>query len=188
MRHHSPGILSAVLCLSVVSAGAWAQQPATAKSVAPAGAAPAAAAAEPVRDPFFWLGEMNKATAVINTEQGLLDQALGARLAAGVAKVIDEGNQPGALIRMHGGNVVIRDLANATLGLHRAADDFVVDVGNIAYIVDRQTTGAQPALHDIESDQHARVAQMTIVVNGHATDIHAYLARLSRLERFFRTR
>ncbi|CAM3943093.1 argininosuccinate lyase [Bordetella tumulicola] len=96
MRHYSPGILSAVLCFSVVSAGAWAQQPATAKSAAPAGAAPATAAAEPVRDPFFWLGEMNKATAVINTEQGLLDQALGARLAAGVAKVIDEGNQPGA--------------------------------------------------------------------------------------------
>ncbi|RYE70751.1 MAG: argininosuccinate lyase, partial [Hyphomicrobiales bacterium] len=27
------------------------------------------------RDPFFWLGEMNKATAVINTEEGLLDKA-----------------------------------------------------------------------------------------------------------------
>jgi argininosuccinate lyase len=47
------------------------------------------------RDEFFWLGEMNKATAVINTEQGLLDRAMAPRIAAGVAKVIADGNQPG---------------------------------------------------------------------------------------------
>jgi argininosuccinate lyase len=48
------------------------------------------------RDEFFWLGEINKATAVINTEEGLLDKALAPRLAAGISKVIAAGNQAGA--------------------------------------------------------------------------------------------
>ncbi len=52
--------------------------------------------ASPPRDPFFWLGEINKATAVINTDEGLLDKSMAPRLAAGVAKVISDGNQPGA--------------------------------------------------------------------------------------------
>lgn len=47
------------------------------------------------RDEFFWLGEMNKATAVINTDEGLLDKTMAPRIAAGVAKVIADGNQPG---------------------------------------------------------------------------------------------
>jgi len=50
----------------------------------------------PPRDEFFWLGEINKATAVINTQTGLLDKAIAPRLAAGVAKVIADGNRPGA--------------------------------------------------------------------------------------------
>src|SRR5262249_10584544 len=50
----------------------------------------------PPRDEFFWLGEINKATLVINTDEGLLDKAMAPRLAAGVAKVIADGNQPGA--------------------------------------------------------------------------------------------
>jgi argininosuccinate lyase len=48
------------------------------------------------RDEFFWLGQMNKATAVINTDEGLLDKAIAPRIAAGVAKVIEDGNKPGA--------------------------------------------------------------------------------------------
>jgi argininosuccinate lyase len=47
-------------------------------------------------DEFFWLGEMNKATAVINTDQGLLDRSIAPRIAAGIAKVLRDGAQPGA--------------------------------------------------------------------------------------------
>ncbi|WP_454731919.1 MULTISPECIES: lyase family protein [Cupriavidus] len=47
------------------------------------------------RDEFFWLGEINKASAVINTEQGLLDQAVAPRVAAGIARVLQDGSQPG---------------------------------------------------------------------------------------------
>ncbi|KQR73621.1 argininosuccinate lyase [Burkholderia sp. Leaf177] len=59
-------------------------------------AAPAFAQQNPPHDEFFWLGEINKATVVINTDEGLLDKSMAPRLAAGVAKVIADGNQPGA--------------------------------------------------------------------------------------------
>ncbi len=67
----------------------------SASTLAMAGAA-LAADAKPPRDEFFWLGEINKATAVINTDEGLLDKSLAPGIAAGVAKVIADGNQPGA--------------------------------------------------------------------------------------------
>ena len=59
-------------------------------------AIPAFAADKPGRDEFFWLGEINKASAVINTDEGLLDKSLVPAITAGLAKVIDDGNQPNA--------------------------------------------------------------------------------------------
>ena len=87
MRQFLP-TLGAALVLSLSAHAALAQ------TAPAAGAAPAAAPATP-RDPFFWLGEINKATTVINTDEGLLDKSMAPRLAAGVAKVIHDGNQPG---------------------------------------------------------------------------------------------
>jgi len=55
-----------------------------------AGAQPA-----PRRDEFFWLGEINKASAVINTDEGLLDRAIAPRIAAGLRQVLEAGNRPG---------------------------------------------------------------------------------------------
>ena len=40
------------------------------------------------RDQFFWLGQMNKATMVINTDEGLLDRAKAPKIAAGLIKVM----------------------------------------------------------------------------------------------------
>jgi len=54
-----------------------------------------AAQQAPLRDEFFWLGQMNKATAVINTDEGLLDKSLTARVTAGITKVLKDGSQPG---------------------------------------------------------------------------------------------
>jgi argininosuccinate lyase len=59
-------------------------------------AAPAAAQQQNSRDEFYWLGEINKASAVINAQQGLLDKSAVPHIAAGLAKVIDDGNRPGA--------------------------------------------------------------------------------------------
>lgn len=47
------------------------------------------------RDEFFWLGEMNKASLVINSDEGLIDKAEAPGFAAGIQKVIDAGNQKG---------------------------------------------------------------------------------------------
>jgi argininosuccinate lyase len=48
-----------------------------------------------VRDEFYWLGQMSKATAVINSEEGLLDKAKVPAIAAGIAQVLETGAQPG---------------------------------------------------------------------------------------------
>ncbi len=49
----------------------------------------------PPRDEFFWLGQINKASTVINSQEGLLDKALAPKIAKGIARVIEAGNQPG---------------------------------------------------------------------------------------------
>ncbi len=64
----------------------------------PAMAQPSAPSAHTAshRDEFFWLGEINKATAIINTDEGLLDRTLAPRIAAGLDAVLKAGAQPGA--------------------------------------------------------------------------------------------
>lgn len=56
------------------------------------------------RDEFFWLGEMNKASVIINSEEGLLDKEDVPAISEALLEVIDAGNQPngarpGAVIR-----------------------------------------------------------------------------------------
>ncbi|SAK75780.1 argininosuccinate lyase [Caballeronia hypogeia] len=59
-------------------------------------ALPASAQQSTSRDEFYWLGEINKASAVINTDEGLLDKTLAPGIARGLAKVLHDGDQPGA--------------------------------------------------------------------------------------------
>lgn len=47
-------------------------------------------------DPFYWLGEMNKASTVMLTEEGIVSKQLGAKIAATVLQVIADGAKPGA--------------------------------------------------------------------------------------------
>ena len=61
-----------------------------------AAALPALCQTAPRRDAFFWLGEINKASAVINVDEGLLDRALAPRIAAGLRAVLEAGARPGA--------------------------------------------------------------------------------------------
>lgn len=53
------------------------------------------AAAQQRRDEFFWLGEINKASTVINSQEGLLDPGMAPRIAAGLQQVLKAGEQPG---------------------------------------------------------------------------------------------
>jgi argininosuccinate lyase len=50
----------------------------------------------PPHDEFFWLGEINKATAVINTDEGLLDKSMTPLVVKGIRKVLADADQPGA--------------------------------------------------------------------------------------------
>ena len=56
----------------------------------------ATAAAEGEKDNFYWLGQINKATAVINTQQGLLTREQGQEFAKSIAQVLQEGDEGGA--------------------------------------------------------------------------------------------
>ena len=72
--------------------------------------------------------------------------------------------------------------------LDRAADDLVVDVGNVAHIRDPVADRTQPALDEVEHDQHARVAHVTIVVYGDSAYVHPHFASLARHEDLLVTR
>src|SRR5689334_22056495 len=50
---------------------------------------------KPARDEFFWLGEINKASAVINIDEGLLDRSMGPLVYSGITKVLVDGGKPG---------------------------------------------------------------------------------------------
>jgi argininosuccinate lyase len=59
-------------------------------------AVPSAIAQSSTRhDDFYWLGEINKATAVINTDEGLLDKDLAPLAYRGISKVLADGDKPG---------------------------------------------------------------------------------------------
>ncbi|PJG56347.1 argininosuccinate lyase [Bradyrhizobium forestalis] len=52
--------------------------------------------AQPVHDGFYWIGEMNKASAVMVVDTSIVERDLGRKIAAAIAKVIQDGEQPGA--------------------------------------------------------------------------------------------
>ena len=64
--------------------------------VGPAALLPAFAAAQTERDDFHYLGQVNKASIVMLAETGLVPDALGAAIAAGIAQVVAEQGEPGA--------------------------------------------------------------------------------------------
>lgn len=51
---------------------------------------------QPQHDEFFWLGQINKASAVINTDEGLLDKSMTPLVVNGIRKVLADAEQPGA--------------------------------------------------------------------------------------------
>src|SRR5215475_6283782 len=58
-------------------------------------------------DPFYWLGEINKASAVMVVERGIVPKELGSRIADAVRQVTAAGDRPGAV--RSGNYLVIED-------------------------------------------------------------------------------
>lgn len=64
-------------------------------------------AAAQQHDPFYWLGEINKASAVMVVERGIVPKELGSRIADAVRQVIATGDRAGAV--RSGNYLVIED-------------------------------------------------------------------------------
>ena len=60
-------------------------------------AQPAAGARPPPRDAFYWLSEVNKASAVMITETGIVDPALGSTISKSISAAIVDGNANAAV-------------------------------------------------------------------------------------------
>ena len=69
--------------------------------------------------------------------------------------------------------------------LRGALDDLVVDIGDVAHVGDLVAAGAQPARHDVEHHHEARMAEVTVVIDRNAANVHAHLAWNDRLEFLF---
>lgn len=58
--------------------------------------APLGAQTPPRQDEFYWIGQINKASTIINSEEGLLDPDLAPRIAAGLESMLKAAERPGA--------------------------------------------------------------------------------------------
>src|SRR5690606_34905793 len=88
-------------------------------------------------------------------------------------------------VGMHGIDEKSRDLMHAPAALDSAADDLVIDVGDVAHVFDLVAADPQPALDDIKTHEHARMPQVAEIVHGHPAYVHADHARVDRPERLF---
>ena len=105
-------------------------------------------------DTFHWLGEINKASAVMVVEQSIVPAALGATIAATIAKVIAAGNQPHAA---RPGDYLLLEAALIEAGgpdvtrVHsgRSRQDIGATLGCL-YLRDDLLAAQQVAAHDLD--------------------------------------
>ena len=81
---------------------------------------------------------------------------------------------------MHGRNHFVGQLADGNAALQGSFDDLVINVGDVADIGHAIPAGAQPFLHHIEGNHHARMSDVAQVINRHAANIHAHMVGFQR--------
>ncbi len=91
-------------------------------------------------------------------------------------------------VSVHRCDHLVGQRADRDTAIQCTADDLVVDVGDVAHILDFVAAGAQPALHHVKRHHHAGMADVAQVVDGHAADVHAHMARFDRGKLFQGTR
>ena len=85
---------------------------------------------------------------------------------------------------MHGGDETLGQVGEQFPVFLGPGENLVVDVGDVADVVDVEAARAQIAHDDVEGHEAAGVAEMAIVVGGDPADVHAHLARFDRRELF----
>ncbi|KAF4530411.1 hypothetical protein B566_EDAN018552 [Ephemera danica] len=85
-------------------------------------------------------------------------------------------------VHMHRRDHLVGERANRHAALQRAANDLVIDVGDVANVGDLIARHQQPPVQKIKGHHHAGMAHMAQVVDRHAAHIHADVASLQRRE------
>jgi hypothetical protein len=87
------------------------------------------------------------------------------------------------LVLVHGRDVALGQDRRLDALLGGAADDLVIDVGDVAHVGDGITGMAQVPHHHVKRDQRPRMAEMAMVIHRHAADVDPDPAGLHRLKR-----
>ena len=92
-----------------------------------------------------------------------------------------------AAVLVHVLGKTLREQVEVLAVLVRAGDDLVVDIGDVAYVGHPVAQAAQIAGDHVERHQHPRVAEMAVVVDGHAAHVHPHVSGLDGTELLFRS-
>lgn len=152
-------------------------------------------AAGPKHDEFFWLGEMNKATAVINSEEGLLDKDVTKKVAQGIQAVIDKGNEAGGprptavikfeplMIKEVGMDVTMLHIGRSSQDMHATYRSAIIR-DNTLRLSDKLTSVMQTLAALAQKHQETIVPNYTNGVaaqpNSYAHYLMGYLASFER--------
>lgn len=138
------------------------------------------------RDEFFWLSEINKASAVINTDEGLLDPSVSPQIARGIAKVIADGAQPGGerpriviryeplLIKAAGPEATLLHAGRSSQDMHATYSAAILRDGMLALATQLNTT-SKSLIRLAEANTQTIVPNYT---NGVAAQPNSYAHQL----------
>ena len=88
-------------------------------------------------------------------------------------------------IFMHGRDHALGQHLERLAVFTRTIDDLVFNVRNVAHVGQVVAAETQPAGHQIEGNHAATMADVAVVVHGHAAHVHAHIVAVQRLENFF---
>ncbi len=117
-------------------------------------------------------------------DQGLDHRVHAGDMVGGTRFLVWRQDVQAALVFVHRVDHARREGVEAFAVLVGPVDDLVIDVGDIAHVGQLVTALAQPAGDQVERHHAAAVAQVAVVVHGHAANVHAHLVAIQRLEGF----
>ena len=97
----------------------------------------------------------------------------------GARVVVRPLHAQGVKVAVHLGNHAVGELPDGFAVFQRAADDLVLDVGDVAHEGDPVAAGAQPPLHDVKRHGRTRMADVAQVVHRDAAHVHAHVTRVN---------